>query len=64
MEANVLHKRVVLSFTDTQCRKIINEMSKSQDSLLKLQLLCGHLDLREEKPPKESLLIPLGAPQA
>jgi len=54
MEASELHKRVVLSFTDTQCRKIINEMSKSQDSLLKLQLLCGHLDLPEEKPPKES----------
>lgn len=64
MEANVLHKRVVLSFTDNQCKKIINEMSKSQDSLLKLQLLCGHLDLPEEKPPKESLLIPPGAPQA
>jgi len=54
MEANVLHKRVVLSFTDNQCRKIINEMSKSQDSLLKLQLLCEHPDLPLEKPPKES----------
>lgn len=54
MEANVLHKRVVLSFTDNQCRKIINEMSKSQDSLLKLRLLCGHLDPPGEKPPKES----------
>ena len=54
MEANVLHKRVVLSFTDNQCRKIISEMLKSQDSLLKLQLLCEHLDLPEEKPPKES----------
>jgi len=26
MEASELHKRVVLSFTDNQCRKIISEM--------------------------------------